>query len=573
MYSPRFSLAALFVLSSVVSAVSVVAVASPPGKKAAKAVVSAASFGALPDDGRDDAAALRAAAAYCRSHPGTTLVLPPGIYDFIDSRALKIESDAISGALGRGIEVQQALFQPRKPYVTGLDFTGCRDLTVKASGAVLRVGGWMQVLSFVKARNVVLEGLTVTYRRPAATEGLVVASTPHSFDIMFDPRLYTCIDSVVQGRYHFYSSVHKHFYNGHVGHGRLLRPGLIRFESTARPPVGDYCIIRYGGHYRPCIMLKESRDVTLRNVSILSFPGMGVVGHLTENILVDGLKVVPEHGRYCSTTTDATHFTSCSGLLTIRNSVFRGNGDDCTNIHNYYYTMLPQAGHPDKVEIRIENADLHAQSLDYPSRGDTMLVVSRNDLSEHGRYVVRNVETSLADWRVVVTLDRTPDVGDAGKYYMVNATRYPKVRILNNRVYYNMGRAFLLKAPDVEVRGNSITGSTLAAIKLGAEMSWREAGPVSRVVVDNNYIYGCGTDVSSGVSGVMVTTEAPATPAKVNRNIVISNNIFDSAGKTAILLRDADNVVISGNVVDGDDYVEQHNCSNVTVDDLQLSVR
>ena len=71
----------------------------------AQTIVSVADFGAVPDDGIDDATALRAAAAYCRAHAGTTLVFPAGIYELEDSTAVDIERRAISGAYGRGIEV------------------------------------------------------------------------------------------------------------------------------------------------------------------------------------------------------------------------------------------------------------------------------------------------------------------------------------------------------------------------------------------------------------------------------------------------------------------------------------
>ena len=314
-------------------------------------------------------------------------------------------------------------------------------------------------------------------------------------------------------------------------------------------------------------MLKESKDITVRNTSILSFPGMGIVGHLTENILIDGLRVVPEPGRFSSTNTDATHFTSCSGTLTIRNSMFKGNGDDCTNVHNYYYCFYPQKDNAKRMEIKIENADLHAQSLDYPHKGDTMVVVSRKNLQQEGSYVVKGVDTSTVKWQVIVTLDRPVGAVHPEDYYMTNVTRMPKVRILNNTAYCFHARGFLLKARDVEVRGNVIMNSWMSAIKLGAEVGWHEAGPVSRAVIENNYISNCNTEKDEGPSCVMVGTEAPETPPCLNRNIVIRNNVFDTRCKTAILLHDAENVVIKDNIINRKDYVRQVNCKNVVIAD------
>lgn len=534
--------------------------------------VSVSSFGAIPDDGLDDTAALRRAADYCREHRGVTLRIEPGVYQFSDPTAADIERRAINGELGNGLEVQWQLFNPRKPYVTGLDFTGARDLTILADGAVLEVEGWMEVLSFVNTRNVTLKGLTITYRRPAATEARIVSADAQGFLAEFDPDLYRYIDNIVQGRFYFYSQSMQRFYYAHTGKMELVRPGLIRVESAACPPVGDYLIIRYGGHYRPCIMLKESRSVTVADVTIHSFPGMGIVGHLTEDILIDGLKVVPEPGRYSSTNTDATHFTSCSGQLTIRNSIFKGNGDDCTNVHNYYYTIYPQLQQPRKVEIRIEGADLHAQSLDYPEKGDTLLLVDQETLETRDRFVVRGVDTSVEKWQVLVTLNKDFPAEMEKTCYMVNHSRYPRVSILNNRASYANARAFLLKVPHCVIAGNYIEHSTHTAIKLGGELSWREAGPVESALIEGNYISGCGEAVGEGTAScVMVSTEARKTPPYVNRNIIIRNNVFHSRQRYAILLQDADNVLIEHNRINSSDYVRQDHCRQVTIKDYPQS--
>lgn len=529
-----------------------------------QSVVSVADFGAAPDDGINDAPALRAAAAYCRAHAGTTLVFPAGTYELEDTMAMDIERRAISGAYGRGIEVQWKLFRPQRPFVTGLDFTGCHRLTIEAHGAVLRVAGWMQVLSFIGCQDIVLKGLSITYRRPAATEARVVAVDEDHYDLEFDPQLYAHIDSIVQGRYYFYSRQRHHFYYFPMGRTELLQPGRFRVHSSQQPPLDDVCIIRYGGHYRPCIMIKESARVRVEGVTLSSFPGMGIVGHLSEDIMIDHLNVEPEPGRYSSTSTDATHFTSCSGTLTIQNSHFCGNGDDCTNIHNYYYQALPQAD-ASAIELRIEGADLHAQSLDYPFAGDTLVLIDEQNMRERGRYVVRSTEVSAEDWRVIAHLDRPIQEHEVAGALMYNQTRFPKVRILNNRVDYHNGRAFLLKARDVEVRGNHISGCTLSAIKLGAELSWREAGPVERVVIEDNEICHTGTEPSYVASCVMVSTEAPETPSCLNTNILIRNNRLQSDRPVSIRLADAAHVRIEGNTFIGHAQVIRQNCEDVEI--------
>ena len=122
-----------------------------------------------------------------------------------------------------------------------------------------------------------------------------------------------------------------------------------------------------------------------------------------------------------------------------------------------------------------------------------------------------------------------------------------------------------LKARDVVVRGNSIGRCTLSAIKLGAELSWHEAGPVEHVVVEDNDIRGAGTDGSYRATGIRVTTESPQTPPHMNRHILIRNNRIEGIHPTAILLHDAEDAEISGNTFVGGHEIIQRNCRDIRV--------
>lgn len=156
---------------------------------AAARTITASQFGAIPNDGKDDAPALRKAAEYCRNNPGTTFVLEPGVYDFFDPTAERIEREAISGAYGRGdLDVQYRLFKPKGPYVKALDFTGSKNLTIEGSGATLKIHGWYEVITLTQVKNTEIKGLSITYNRPQRRERWLppgrntstCASTPHA---------------------------------------------------------------------------------------------------------------------------------------------------------------------------------------------------------------------------------------------------------------------------------------------------------------------------------------------------------------------------------------------------------
>ena len=126
-------------------------------------VISVLDFGAKPNDGKDDTKALRKAAEFCRNNQRTTLEMPAGIYQLRDAKAEKLEKDILAGKMGPNPE--ETIFTPYYPYVSGLDFSGSKDITIHANGAILLCEGWMEPISLIDCTNFNLEGLTIDYKR------------------------------------------------------------------------------------------------------------------------------------------------------------------------------------------------------------------------------------------------------------------------------------------------------------------------------------------------------------------------------------------------------------------------
>ena len=101
--------------------------------------ISVADFGAKPDDGVNDAEFLRKAMEHCRKNPGTILYFPPGVYNFMDDKAVQLMNDVMNGKMGQNPE--EIIFTPYYPYVKGLDFSGTKDITIEARGVLLLCDG------------------------------------------------------------------------------------------------------------------------------------------------------------------------------------------------------------------------------------------------------------------------------------------------------------------------------------------------------------------------------------------------------------------------------------------------
>ena len=95
-------------------------------------------------------------------------------------------------------------------------------------------------------------------------------------------------------------------------------------------------------------------------------------GHLSHDIVLDGVSVVPSAGERMSTNTDATHFSSCYGKLTLQNCIFEGHGDDAVNVHNYDHAFVPLDGNCYRLTC-LATDGTHMQAVDLPSVGVHLL--------------------------------------------------------------------------------------------------------------------------------------------------------------------------------------------------------
>lgn len=508
-----------------------------------------ADFGAIPDDGNDDSEAFTLALNECRNNPGSTLTIPPGEYIYRNKKAMEFEYNAINGKYGE--DVQGYFFKPKGEYVIALDLDNFKDITINAEDVTLVQEGWYEAVSITNATNVKIKGLKLTHKRPPFTMGEIVNSTADYFEMKIDADKYPYLTDEITGRVHYYDTERNRVYTGsRIDKKILLDRETIRIYTKLNPKTGHLCILRHCAHNRAGILIKESSNIILEDITINSQPGMGIVGHRSKDIVMRNLKVVPAVGTVSSTNTDATHFTSCKGKILFDACEFEGQGDDCTNIHNYYWTVYKES--KNDVRISLENVDLHALSLDYPDLGDTLILVSKVNLEPKEYYIVKGVQTSIEDWKVVVTLDKEIEF-DVNDFYMTNLTRRPSVEIINNIVKSHLARAYLIKTGNVHLHGNHIQNSSGTAIQLGAEAGWRESGPVENIVIENNRISGCGYDrgrqkgtaISVEVNGV----KAPS--SKLNKNIVIQNNIIDASGDVAIYVSYTKGVNVTNNEITG----------------------
>lgn len=526
---------------------------SLPLTAAAADRVSVVGFGAIPDDGQNDADALRAAVKFTREHPGTTLVFPPGIYDLRDEAAVQVQDDWMSGRLKGNPE--QVLFKPYAPHVRGLDFSGSRKVTVEAAGATLRCDGWMEPVSLVDCQEVTLQGLAIDYKRKPFSEGVIAEIRPGSYDVVFGKE-FPVTDKVPACRLTVWDVAKNRLTGGSSYSPRFsqVAPQTLRFNGAPLGgKVGDIAMVVHGFHARPAIFINDARDIVLQDVAIHAQEGMGIVGNRIHNLTVTRLRVVPSAGCHQSTNTDATHYTSCTGRLRYENCEFQGQSDDAINVHNFYQVIEKRLA-DNRCEAKVPLWYTHAGVLDYYDAGDTLELVERDTLRVVRTYKVKEAIPFPKDWRQELTLDDALPA-DTGRYYLLDATRFPSVEMLRCTMNSHLARSILMKTRKVLVEECTLNQCTGTGIHVGAEGDWREGGPCEDLTIRGCRILRCGRGDGTvdGACGIAVQLKAPRLGIPgIHKRILIENNLIEGENAArGIYVTGAEDVTIRNNVISG----------------------
>lgn len=523
--------------------------------------------------GSDDRARFCAALEDAKAHPGATLLVPPGEYVITSELARKTRDDVISG--GHGDNPEDDMFHPSFDFTVGISLSGHQNTTLSAYGARLMIDGFMEPMELKNCSGITIEGLTIDHTRKPFSFGLIEAYAVEDVQkrtgyitVRFDtscpvdqntimPRY--CAYDYRTGRFNLDMKVNERSYLGDQ---------LVCFQMRNMPDCdlkGQEFYVWHSFHYRPAILIEEAQDITLRDVTIHSQPGIGIVGHRSKNILMDRLQVVPSHGLHMSTNTDATHFTSCIGTIDFQNCTFDGHGDDATNVHTFYHDIEPLDQKRYRGSVAVKT---HSLTLDYPDVGDELELVEKDSLEVCGIYHVQAVVPYHKELYYEAVLDAELPGDAAEKYYLSNVTRAPKLKIIGCTANNHWARSVLIKTRDALVEDCTFTGSVLQAIHVAAEGWWHEGIACKNVTIRRNRFVNCGITGHAAVGGVVAEMSVDRRCGTPQEHIVIEDNIFDLPEVAhAIHISNATDITIRRNgYLRCDNPVEIVDCTDVKVD-------
>lgn len=521
------------------------------------------------DRGVNDTQVLCRAMKYCRDNSGTTLTIPSGVYTITGERAKNAQNAVLQGLWGAC--PQDIMFSPHYKYDVGIDFDGQNGTTIIAHGVTLMVDGFMEPVSIKNCKDITIEGLSIDHVRKPYSRAIVeevssISNNQVTIKLRFDPK--TPIfppqdgETPIPGtnlllRYIFWDAKTQTSHIPKLEVEKIIdsTTAICRAEAMVCLGMEFYCIHTF--HARPGILIENADNTLLKEVTIHSQAGMGIVGHKSTNIDIQKLRIVPSDGHRWSTNTDATHFSSIRGILRFHECEFMCQGDDATNVHGYFHGVVERLADGSVIVKEKTPAGTHTQSSDCPMVGDTMELTNLKSLLIVDSFKVVEAEP-LADIRTVRLKTDRPLPEDLTDLALINVSALPYVEFTNCVSRSHFARGILLKIRSGHVSGNVFSDIQGPAIEAAGEAWWGEGPCPANIVIENNIIENCGTVFGDG-TGILVKADAPNPEGQSITNITIRNNkIISSKAKPNIFCRNISGLDISGN---GPACVES--CTNV----------
>lgn len=286
---------------------------------------------------------------------------------------------------------------------------------------------------------------------------------------------------------------------------RELSPGVIRFDYREDDhPKFQKCAFDVGetltfalGVRRACIAMyfENCRDVTVENVSVSRFVGMGLAAQLCSNVTVRAYSTKPFGNDRVTTTADDMMFTCCEGDILVEGCSVRDSQDDGCNVHGNYHVIESVAG------CRVSLRAMHPEQRGfYPYRpGDGIDVISTNDCSVlYSAKVVGLVSRTASGEIGVVMLDRELP-SEAIGMLVENTNLSPDV-IVRNNTFVNVPHVRLSGRGKIFVQDNvfrKLSGGLLATDLIDY---WYEYGRIGEMTVQDNLFEDTPNPFCSGVN-------------------------------------------------------------------------
>ncbi|PTT00758.1 hypothetical protein DBR11_09035 [Pedobacter sp. HMWF019] len=536
----------------------------------------------------DDAAPMiRVAIAYCKQIRATKLIFPKATYYF--KRDLAAEKYVFMSNNDEGL----------KRFV--FDLSGMENLEIDGQGSKFILTGFLSPFLLENCRNISLRNFSIDYVRTFHSEAKILSVDKSGMTVQFDRKFpykldhQTLIFTDSAGVVYPWSDLLEFdplkketaFMANDLWVGsnvpvKEIKPGTVKLllpQITGIP--GNVMVFASAFRLVPAFNISGSVNISFSGIDIFHCGGMGIVAQNSRDLFLDHVRVTPSpgSGRIVSITADATHFSNCSGKITIENCLFENQKDDATNIHGIY-SKITRINTPYEIEVEL----VHKQQFGFEYLKPDMKVefADATSIVTYANNSVKSTERINKEFTRVVFADPISPNTKLGDV-IACSTDYPEVLIRNCVIRGNRARGILLNSRGKTVVEHNTFHVPGAAILFEGDASfWFEQSGVNGVTIRNNTFDNCNYGVWGNAciqvgSGILKRVRSKS---RYHKDISIVGNTFKIFDPRIINAYCVDGLIFKDNKIeqseayrsnfsDGKAFVIDA-CSNVSIDGYDI---
>lgn len=475
----------------------------------------------------------------------------------------------------------------------GILLEDMQDVTIEGNGSELIYHGKMMSFAVIGCKNVTIQNLTYDFAEHYVVDITVESVTDNTADVYIpDSYDYEIVEQNGAPRIVFYGEYspktgerywsRPDYPYGQVNEmmtGEIYRTGSgvifdgctsieeignrrVRFHYSGKPraKVGYNMQIKEVVRDNPSILLWESEDILLKDITAGFLHSFGIVGQFSKNITVDHVVVKSDarKGTMTAAAADSMQMSGCGGKILVKNCEFTNPQDDPINIHGTFL-QIDQILAPNKAVVCYKHYETYGFPNYYP--GDEVEFISRNNLNpvgteEEQRAIVTEVENPDEDdhsiaarQRITLTFDRDLPAeilnGSISNYVVENITYTPEVEIRNCIFEQSPVRGVLCTTrKKVLIEDCIFRNMNMANIYISDDANnWYESGFFRDVTIRNNIFEG------SNAASILVEpiVNHPDREKPLHQNLLIEGNTFLIKDRKAIQIKSVENVTICNN--------------------------
>ena len=294
------------------------------------------------------------------------------------------------------------------------------------------------------------------------------------------------------------------------------RSGTIPISRTYAASVRPGDLIAFRPRGNPAIRLDGlSKNIRLRDISILSSPGMGIMGRYLDGDNVMNVRIVPgppppgsRQERLLSVNADGVNVAYAREGPLIENSDISRAGDDGINLHGLVMGIQSMNGPRSALVMRPFGTNGAMEAIVRP--GDEVRFLAKDDfhilgngrISHFGKIDTRPLADTAqmaalfpraardgAESATIYTISFTANIPAGTTYLDMLSAADAGFTITNNRISLNRGHGIVVGASNGLIARNSIADTTHNALIVGPNFDpWREGSWPSRVSIIGNSI-------------------------------------------------------------------------------------